>query len=201
MPPVTSWLLLGSILGIAGSILTSETERVGGSGGRRMVTMDCGAGSYVVGATASGGKDAPPFGFSLVHRVKLTCRAFTNGMPAASTTQTVEAAGDKSIIEDLTYGSGICPSSHAVRAIQVNAGFYIDRLTNLACAAQGQTRSEVWLNVGGSSGTRGFLECPAAEALYKVEARVGDAIDSLKGYCRPFDSSGQREDVRRKPGL
>jgi hypothetical protein len=32
------------------------------------------------------------------------------------------------------------------------------------------------------------MECPVGEALYTVEARVGDAIDSLKGFCRTFGS-------------
>jgi hypothetical protein len=120
--------------------------------------------------------------------VKFICRSFTNGTPATTTTQTTEAVGDKAVADDFTYGTGTCPSSHVVMAIQVNAGFYIDRLTNLMCTTPDQNETDVWLNVGGSSGARAFLECPTAQALYKVEARVGDAIDSLKGYCRAFGS-------------
>jgi hypothetical protein len=180
--------LITSLVSLTGSFNASETVRVGGSGGRRTVTMDCGTGAYIVGATATGGKDTPPFGFSIVHKVKFTCRAFTNGSPAGTTTETAEAIGDKRVVDDLTFGTGTCPTSYVAAAIQVNAGFYIDRLTNLTCITPEQAQTDVWLNVGGSSGTRAFLECPTAEALYKVEARVGDAIDSLKGYCRAFGS-------------
>lgn len=39
---------------------------------------------------------------------------------------------------------------------------------------------------GGTTGNRSGCDCPAGEGLYKVEARVGGSIDSLKGYCRKF---------------
>src|SRR4051794_33429855 len=45
-----------------------ETRRVGGTGGRRTVTMDCGTSAFVVGITAKGGRDGP-FGFNLLRRV------------------------------------------------------------------------------------------------------------------------------------
>jgi len=185
---VRAVLLITSLVSSTSSFTMSETARVGGSGGRRTVTMDCGTGAYIVGATATGGKETPLLGFSLLHTVKFTCRAFTNGVPATTTTHTAEAVGDKPVADDFTRGWGDCPSTHVVFAVQVNAGFYIDRLTNLICTTPSQAQTDVWLNVGGSSGTRAFMECPAGEALYKVEARVGDAIDSLKGFCRPFGS-------------
>jgi hypothetical protein len=185
---VKAILLIASLVASTSPFTMSETARVGGSGGRRTVTMDCGAGAYIVGATATGGKETPMLGFSLLHKVKFTCRAFSNTAPAPTTTQTAEAVGDKPVVDDLTRGSGDCPTTHVVFGVQVNAGFYIDRLTNLICTTASQAQTDVWLNVGGSSGTRAFMECPVGEALYKVEARVGDAIDSLKGFCRTFGS-------------
>ena len=45
------FVLLASLVGLTGSFRMSETARVGGTGGRRTVTMDCGSGSYIVGGT------------------------------------------------------------------------------------------------------------------------------------------------------
>jgi hypothetical protein len=76
-------------------------------------------------------------------------------------------------------------------AIGLRAGTYIDAVLWAACRdAGGRPVSGGNLNVG-NAGAAGFipmqvLECPSGDALYRVDARVGSAIDSLKGYCRPF---------------
>jgi hypothetical protein len=69
----------------------SETARIGGSGGTRTVEMDCGANAYIVGITATGGRDNP-FGFNLLRDVKFACRTFSGTTPTGSTFQTAEAA-------------------------------------------------------------------------------------------------------------
>lgn len=49
-------------------------------------------------------------------------------------------------------------------------------------------RDGAWIDVrvGGSGGSFHALNCPAGEALYRVDARSGNAIDSLEGCCRRF---------------
>src|SRR5689334_7455289 len=51
-----------------------------------------------------------------------------------------------------------------------------------------ENQTLVNVNAGGDGGTRSYVACPDGEGLFKVEARVGDAIDSMKGYCRIFIS-------------
>jgi hypothetical protein len=169
--------------GVAATL--SETGRVGGSGGRRTVTMDCGSSAYIVGITATGGRDGA-FGFNLLRRVKFTCRPFNGTTPGTTTTQTTEAVADHSAAVNISNGSGNCPSTQVMGSVELYAGSFIDRLNTGRCKGAAQEQSSININAGGDGGSRGFLECPAAEALFKVEARVGDAIDSLKGFCRSF---------------
>jgi hypothetical protein len=164
-----------------------ETRRIGGSGGRRTVTMDCGTSAYIVGITATGGRDGP-FGFNLLRKVKFTCRPFTGTTPGASTTETSEAVADKAATDNVGTGSGRCPSGYVIDNLELYAGVFIDRLNTGSCTDPLQNQSFVNVNAGGDGGGRDYVACPAGEALFKVEARVGDAIDSMKGYCRIFTS-------------
>ena len=163
----------------------SETARVGGSGGNRTVSMDCGANGFIVGVTATGGRDGT-FGFNLVRKIKFTCQAF-NGTTPGATSQTVEAVSDKPATVNTSTGGASCPAAQAFGNVELYAGSFIDRLNAVKCINT-STLTMNWIdaNIGGDGGARGFLGCPVNEALYKVEARVGDAIDSLKGYCRTF---------------
>ena len=58
-----SWRIASLRLALFLPVLTlladSETARVGGSGGIHTVTMDCGSGSFIVGVSATGGRDNP----------------------------------------------------------------------------------------------------------------------------------------------
>jgi hypothetical protein len=163
------------------------TRLIGGSGGRRTVTMDCGTSAFIVGITATGGRDGP-FGFNLLRKVKFTCRPFTGTTPGSSTTETVEAVADKAATDNVSTGSGRCPSGYVMDNLELYAGVFIDRLNTGGCTDPLQNQSFVNVNAGGDGGGRDYVACPGGEALFKVEARVGDAIDSLKGYCRVFTS-------------
>ena len=186
--PIAPIPLLGSAaVLIAASMVASETPRIGGSGGRRTVTMDCGTNAYIVGATARGGKDGM-IGFNLVRQIKFNCRTFSGITPGATTTQTIQASSDKAATVDVTNGSGSCSSSFVVDYLEFKTGIFIDRFSTIGCKSAAQDQSVVNMNTGGDGGSRAFLDCPSTEALYKVEARVGDAIDSVKGFCRAFGS-------------
>jgi hypothetical protein len=161
-----------------------ETPLVGGSGGTRTVTMDCGANAFIVGATAKGGRDGS-FGFNLVRRIKFTCQTF-NGTTPGATSQTAEAVADKPPTVNVSNGSGTCPSGYVSFSMELYAGTFIDRLDGVNCTPSAQGQFFVDVNVGGDGGTRSSLQCPVGEGLFKIEARVGDAIDSLKGFCRSF---------------
>lgn len=165
--------------------LMSETARVGGSGGNRTVSMDCGSGAFIVGVTASGGRDGT-FGFNLVRRIKFTCRAFSGATPGASST-TVEAVSDKQATSNQSNGTASCSTGEGMSELELFAGTFIDRVNQANCIpVAGSGMNWIGANIGGDGGSRQFLSCPFNEALYKVEARVGDAIDSLKGFCRAF---------------
>jgi hypothetical protein len=158
-----------------------ETARVGGSGGDKLLSMDCGSGGFIVGVTAFGGKDGQ-FGFNLVRRIRFTCR-----MANGSTQQTAEAVGSKAITQDLSNNSVSCPSGMVIDSFGINSGIYIDRLSYGDCISPTQSQSGLNINVGGDGGigTNAF-SCPATEVLYRVDVRYGDTIDSMKGYCRVF---------------
>ena len=163
----------------------SETAPVGGGGGNRTVSMDCGAGAFIVGVTAGGGRDGA-FGFNLVRRIKFTCRAFNGGTPGG-TSQTIEAVADKQATMNQSTGGASCPVGEAIGNLELYAGSFIDRVNAANCITTASNGMD-WVNanIGGDGGSRQFLSCPFNEALYKVEARVGDAIDSVKGFCRTF---------------
>ena len=167
----------------------SETVRVGGGGGNRTVTMDCGSNAFIVGATATGGRDGG-FGFNLLRRVKFTCQSFNGSTPGATST-TSEAVADKAATLNVSNGSATCPSANVAYSLDLYAGSFIDRFDGAECRDAVQNQHRIELNIGGDGGSRGLLDCPLGEALFKVEARVGDAIDSLKGFCRAFGSAAR----------
>jgi hypothetical protein len=175
-----TYLTLAATLGTR-STFFGETDRVGGTGGDKLLSMDCGSGGFIVGVTASGGKDGQ-FGFNLVRRIRFTCR-----MANGSTQQTAEAVGSHAITQDLSSASVSCPTGMVIDSFGTNAGTYIDRLSYGDCISSTQNQSGLNINVGGDGGvgTNAF-SCPATEALYRVDVRYGDTIDSMKGYCRVF---------------
>jgi hypothetical protein len=177
-------LFLVAIAG-SGPLVASETVRVGGDGGNRTVTMDCGSGAFIVGIVAQGGKDigiAP----NIVRRLKFRCQTYNGTTFGTSTTLTTEAIADAQATSEFSGADRTCIAGHVVSAINLNAGSYIDRLTEADCISPTGGRAGITLNVGGFGGDRKGLDCPDAEAMYKVVARVGSSIDSLIGYCRPF---------------
>ncbi len=185
METSSRFLVAAASLSLASVFLVSETPRVGGSGGKRTVTMDCGSGAFIVGATATGGRDG--FGFNLVRKIRFTCRHFTGTTATGATTETTEAVADHQGGLNATAGWGNCTAGRVIHSFEVSAATYIDRLTAGDCIDDGAGVTSIAYNVGGEGGDRRFLACPAAtEGLFKIEARVGDAIDSMKGYCRPF---------------
>lgn len=189
-----SIILLVLLAGIASA---SETARAGGGGGTRSVIMDCGSNAFIVGVSALGGKDGQ-FGFNLVRKINFICQAFNGTTPTGSTTPTVEAAGSKPALFSVSADSRNCPDGSVVKIVETLAGSFIDRLDGFSCNNASGPSGEVPMNIGGDGGSRVSLLCPSQEALFKVEARVGDTIDSLKGFCRPFVSSPPTQPVREQ---
>ena len=175
-------------IAVAAAFTATETPWVGSSAGRRTVAMDCGSGAYIVGVSASGGQDSP-IGFDLVRRIRFKCRAFSGTTAGSTISYTTEAVGDKAIALSLSTGSGECASNEAMTGVTLYAGWYIDRLNSANCATSTSSGGTyLTFTVGGGGGTKAGFYCPPAQALYRVDARVGDQIDSMKGYCRSFGS-------------
>jgi hypothetical protein len=170
---------------LAVPVTAAETQRIGGDGGSRTVNMDCGAGSFIVGVVAEGGRDvllAP----NIVRRLKFRCRSYNGTTFGTTTTLTAEAIADAPARMDQTNASVSCESGKAIVDVTLFAGSYIDQFTSFTCVSPSGGSDNLTVNVGGDGGDRKIMHCPLAEALYKVEARVGSSIDSLKGYCRAF---------------
>jgi hypothetical protein len=173
---------------VAAAFSATETPWVGTSTGRRTVAMDCGSGAYIVGVAASAGQDNP-LGFNLVRRIRFRCRAFSGTTPGSTISYTTEAVGDKASATGLSAGSGDCASNEAMTGVTLYAGWFIDRLSAANCATSTSSGGTyLTFTVGGTGGTKAGFYCPPAQALYRVDARVGDQIDSMKGYCRSFGS-------------
>jgi hypothetical protein len=149
--------------------------------------MNCGPNAFMVGVWAEGGRDNP-IGFNLVRRIRFTCRSFSGTTPGSTVTQTPEAAGTSGVATTVSRNQVSCPSGMVLTGLDLYAGTYIDRLALMECrdGLAGIALPDV--NVGGEGGQRGSFKCPVGEGLYRVDARVGSTIDSLKGYCRPFFS-------------
>ncbi len=161
-----------------------ETAKIGGSGGTTTVSMDCGSG-FIVGANADGNQDGP-LGMTLVRKLSFKCRQFPGGEGASATTTTRVATASSSGIGQVSSNSQSCGNNSAIRSLDLNAEMFIDRLNFFTCLSRANVESARVMNVGGFGGTRRFMACPTGEALFKVVARTGGAIDSLKGYCRSF---------------
>src|SRR5690348_13716167 len=95
----------------------SETARIGGSGGNRTVSMDCGPAAFIVGVTATGGRDGA-LGFNLVRRLRFTCRTFTGTTPG-SASQTTEAVSDKQATLNTSSGGASCPTGQAFGNVEL----------------------------------------------------------------------------------
>jgi hypothetical protein len=167
----------------SGALNASETARVGGDGGNRTVTMDCGSGAFIVGIHARGGKDFD-FAPNIVRRIRFRCRTYDGTNFGSSATVTTEAIADAQPTSAFNGADVSCNVGFAISEIDLNAAMYIDRVTGATCISPTGGRSGITLNVGGDGGSRKGMNCPAGEAMYKVEARVGSSIDSLIGYCR-----------------
>ena len=179
--------IAGFFIVAAAAFTATETAWVGTSAGRRTVTMDCGSGAYIVGVSASGGQDIP-LGLDMLRRIRFKCRSFDGTTPGSTIAYTAEAIGDKASRYTLSSGSGDCASKEVMAGLTVSAGLYIDHLSAANCVAASADGAHLTFDVGGTGGTRAGFYCPPAQALYRVDARVGDQIDSMKGYCRSFGS-------------
>ncbi|HZI67015.1 MAG TPA: hypothetical protein VFF17_10665, partial [Thermoanaerobaculia bacterium] len=173
---------LAFLVGVASA---SETKRTGGSGGDRTVTMDCGSNAFIVGVSAKGGKDSL-IGMNLVRSVQFKCRPFDGATPGDTTSKTATARGTSSAVMEIREAATDCPKDMVVTELDLYAGWYIDKFEGFECQNSALGSKNVHMSVGGSTGTRSGFQCPAGEGLYRVDARVGGTIDSLKGYCRKF---------------
>jgi hypothetical protein len=194
-----AWLFVLALPG--GTLFSSETPRVGGGGGDRTVNLDCGSGKFVVGAIAKGGKDNNILAPNILRNLKLHCRAFTNidgggaGPEAGARSTTVEATATATASQDVTQNDRYCGGPLVVTKLTLRAGVYIDQLTTMLCRRATWADETLNFNVGGSSGDIRTIECPAGEALYKLEAKTGASIDSLKGYCRAFNTTPLHREI------
>jgi hypothetical protein len=176
------------LLAIPTAAPAGTTAKVGGSGGTSTVTMDCGSSAFIVGLSASGGRDNP-IAPNLVRKLRFTCRPFSGTTPGGSTSPTAEAVAGIQGSLNPSQSSVLCPQDKVVAYLEVYAGIYIDRIANAGCKSPSSVQSTLGVNVGGEGGSRQHLECPQGEGLYKVEARVGSSIDSLKGTCLAFGAA------------
>lgn len=187
---VATWGALALFALSVGPALAGTTAKVGGTGGTRTVVLDCGADSFAIGLYAQGGKDNPLVGMNLVRQIQLRCRKFSNHRPLASApeTVTVVAKSDFQATANVSTSLTRCGSDQAaVRSITFQAGGYIDRIEQFQCMGY-PTSFDLFnaMNVGGFGGSRIDVVCPKGEALYKLTLRVGGAIDSIVGTCRPL---------------
>jgi hypothetical protein len=187
---LAAWGALALFALSAGSALAGTTAKVGGTGGTRTVVLDCGTDAFAIGLYAQGGKDNPMVGMNLVRQIQLRCRKFSNHRPLASAPETVTAVArsDFQATADVSTSLTRCGSSQAaVSSITFQAGAYIDRIQQFQCMDYPTTFDLLnAMNVGGFGGSRMSAQCPRGEALYKLTVRVGGAIDSVVGTCRPL---------------
>lgn len=173
-----------------GPALAGTTAKVGGTGGTRTVVLDCGADAFAIGLYAQGGKDNPAFGMNLVRQMQLRCRKFSNHRPLATAPETVTAVAksDYQASADISTSLVHCGIDQAaVNSITFQAGGYIDRIEAFQCLNYpGSYDLFNAVNVGGFGGSRKSAQCPRGEGLYKLTLRVGGAIDSVVGTCRPL---------------
>jgi hypothetical protein len=162
-----------------------HTAQAGGNGGDRTADMDCGSNAFIVGMSATGGKDSP-FGMNLVRTVKFRCLAFNGTTPASFGSDTRGASGTSTATIATTDDSVECRRGLVVGRIVVNAGTFIDQIRSVGCIDINGKYTDLNLNVGGEGGTYHELRCPPGEGLYKVTARFGATIDAIIGTCRTF---------------
>lgn len=166
-------------------------ERVGGEGGTATVVMDCGPDAFMVGLSADGARDNP-IAPNLVRKLRFSCRTFSGTVPGNSTSQTREAAAGVQGNLNPSHGSVQCPQGMVIHDLEINAGLYIDRIARVECRSPSSQQAWLNVNVGGEGGSRQFLQCASGEGLFRVEARIGSSIDSLKGNCRAFGEAAQQ---------
>jgi len=162
--------------------LPSETSLIGGPGGDIRVRMECSPGAYVTGFSASGG-----IYFSgdvnVLRRLRFTCTGFTAGAQGSVPPGVEPRHG----IGLETSTSVRCPDGEALFRISAHTGAFVDSIVAAGCRTRsGWDSAPIEVRVGGSGGSYHGLACPAGEALYRIDARAGNAVDSLKGYCRRF---------------
>lgn len=164
----------------AGTSRAGQTERIGGRG-NRTVRMDCGADAFMTGVEAEGGASSP-LDTRLVRVLWFECAAFS-AMGASGTTAAVRAG----YLDGPSHGLARCGAREAIQTVHLFAGMYIDRIEAVSCVGEdSRLRTPITVNAGGGGGSPYALRCPSGEALYRVDATAGSAIDSLQGFCRPF---------------
>jgi len=166
----------------AGTSRAGQTERIGGRG-ERTARMDCGADAFMTGVEAQGGA-SNPLDTRLVRVLSFECTAFSP-MGASGTTTAVRAS--QGYLDGVTHGLARCGAREVIQTVHLFAGSYIDRIEAVSCVGEdGRLRTPIAVNAGGGGGSSHALRCPNGEALYRVDATAGMAIDSLQGFCRPF---------------
>ncbi len=166
----------------AGISQAGQTERIGGRG-ERPVRMDCGADAFMTGLDAAGGA-SNPLDTRLVRVLWFECAAFSTMGVSGNTTAVRASSG---YLDGPSHGLARCGAREVIQTVHLFAGSYIDRIEAVSCVGEdGRLRTPVAVNAGGGGGSPYALQCPAGEALYRVDATAGMAIDSLQGFCRPF---------------
>ncbi len=162
-----------------------DTDRVGGSGGK-LVRFECGAGSFLTGVSVTSGSYTL-YDMVLLRRLRFSCRVFDDSSPGDYDVAIDASVTPKYSLANEQSGSADCPRGHAMSLMKVKAGAYIDRLIEMHCRPTGSlVPVTVPIGVGGNGGTIDFFSCPSGQALYRIDARADDAVDSLQGFCRRF---------------
>lgn len=85
-----------------------------------------------------------------------------------------------------------CSPDQALYRISAHTSSYVDSIDSAGCrrsdgsASTAAFVSSYYVRPARRDGTYRSLNCPVGQALYRIDARVGSAVDSLRGYCRTF---------------
>jgi hypothetical protein len=183
-----------------GTSRAAMTGRIGGDGGAKTQRVECNyANAFLTSFTAKYipvSKD-----FYVLRAIRFSCIVAAGSEQGSKWTldSDVEAAP---VSIDPTYGpvlgsgevmeSFACSSDQALYRISAYTGSYVDAIDSAGCrrrdgsASTAVSEPPLFTRPGRRDGTYRSLTCPSGQALYRIDARVGSAVDSLQGYCRTF---------------
>jgi len=182
-----------------GTSRASLTERIGGSGGADIQRVECSEpASFLTSFTAhytTVSKD-----FYVLHSMRFSCVLAAGPQQGIKWTLDAAVDADPVTIDPYYFAGGdeaseafSCSTDQALYRISAYTGSYVDAIDSAGCrnrngpasTAVGPTPGRL-KRPGRRDGTYRSLTCATGQALYRIDARAGNAVDSLQGYCRTF---------------